>query len=181
MEILIALSIFSIMAVMSTSVLYTVFNTRDRTTVHSKRINQIQVAFVLIKRDFLQLFIPPKGMNNLIQFTRGGNINPLSLYKQSSLTDIEYHLTDQSLVRVNRSYLGNLKKSAAHSEVLLENVTRIQFEYIDKNYQRQDLWQSKEFPIAIRMTLSIKDIGQISELYLLPQSIYYEEQIKSKR
>ena len=173
LEILIALTIFSIMAVIASTVLYSVFNARDRTTQHAIRLSELQITMVLMERDITQMLKRPLVLNkNTIEFTRGGLINPLGYEKKSSLTRVMYQLTNTTLVRISHPFRLSLNEPSLKNdeEPLLTKVKQLSFKYIDNRFQTHDEWLTKNLPQAIRVTLTLEDWGEISVLYMLPQA-----------
>ncbi len=166
-EILIAISIFSIMAVIASSVLYTVFNARDRTTEHATALSQLQIAFVLIERDLTQIVNRPVtthtskenalvGLAHTISFSRGGIINPLFKNKESSIGRVKYFLKNKQLIRDYDMAVDRNKSSKTNSEVLLDQVTALDFNFIDKNSQSLSQWYDQALPKAVRITIGHK-------------------------
>ncbi len=190
-EILIALSIFSIMAVMSSTVLYTTFNARDKTTEHAIRLSKLQVAMVLIERDFSQIVNQPisvasisqagvVGLSEEIKFSRGGVINPLFEEKRSTIGRVKYFLDNNKLIRSSSVAINRAKQLTSQTEVLLSNVLELKFEYINKNGLVQQQWYNKELPKAIRISLQLDDWGKISQIYVLSQSKIYVKKIANE-
>jgi general secretion pathway protein J len=181
-EILIALTIFSIMAVMGTTVLYSVFSARDRTTEHAVRLSDIQIAMVLLDRDITQILDAPLQLdNNAMEFTRGGMVNPLAAKKRSTLLRVSYSLHDKTLVRtINRlnQVIGTMRRDDI-TLPLLKKVDKLDITYMDKRYQTHQTWRARQLPNAIRITLSLDDFGEISELYLLPHTTHLKQRLKN--
>jgi general secretion pathway protein J len=113
LEVLIALSVFSIIGVASYRVLISVIATQQTTEKHSFKLNRLQKAMNIIDRDLQQLVqrdirtrLEPNstedkkdaaslmvgGTNSyLIEFTRGGRRNPLKL-SRSALQRVAYDI-----------------------------------------------------------------------------------------
>lgn len=188
-EILIALSIFSIMAVITSTVLFSVFNARDRTTEHAVRLSQLQITFILIERDLTQIVNRPirtatnlenalLGQIDTLSFSRGGMINPLFKKKQSSLARVRYSLKNQQLIRQNEMAVDRSTSTEPYTEVLLNNVEQLKFNYIDKNGQKQQQWYDKKLPKAVRITIQHKYWGELSQIYALTQAHSYDKKFK---
>lgn len=187
-EILIALTIFSIMAAITSSVLYTVFNAREKTTYHAQQLSQLQLAFVLIERDFSQILFKgiktyegkqPSvlGLENDIRFSRGGIMNPLSEKKQSSLNRIHYYVVDNKLVRESEAAINRDITITPNQQILLEEVKQIRFEYINETQMAQNQWYQKKLPYAIRISIDHDYWGKLSQIYMLNQSREYHAKI----
>lgn len=187
-EVIIALSIFSIMAVISSTVLYTTFNARDKTMEHSVRLSKLQVAFVLIERDLSQIVNRPVtihsiahasviGLIDKINFSRGGNINPLFEKKISSIMRVQYYLNNNNLIRSNEMAVDRAEPKAPQTEIIIRDVLELKFEYINKDGRVTEQWYTNNLPKAIRLTLNLKDWGKISQIYALKQSQIYSRKI----
>src|ERR1043166_8093444 len=112
-EILIALSIFAVMSVIISSVLFTVFKTRSRVNEHADRLSELQFAVILMQRDFEQAILrsitdengtPLPGLmgdSTHIEFTRTGYTNPLYQEQRSSLQRVAYYINMDKLMRKN--------------------------------------------------------------------------------
>ncbi len=183
-EILIALSIFSIMAGITSSVLYSVFNARDKTTEHAIKLAEMQLAFVLIERDLSQIVFRPiktavgketsvMGLESDLRFSRGGIVNPLSEKKQSTLSRVHYFLQNKTLKREMQMAVNRSLDIPSASETLLSNIDSLKFEYLDENNQPISQWYNKKLPYAIRISLKSDDWGELSQIYSLSQSRQY--------
>ena len=188
-ELLIAISIFSIMAVVASTVLFTVFNAREQTTEHAIQTSELQIAFVLIERDLTQIVNRAiqtsttlenavTGGQDKLTFSRGGIINPLFKNARSTLSRIEYSLKDRSLIRSSTFLADKISNPVAKEEVLLKQVNSLTFQFIDKNGQPQPQWYDKNLPKAIRVTLTHKKWGKISQIYALNQYLVLHAKIE---
>lgn len=182
-EVLIALVIFAIIAVIATSVLYTVFNARDKTTAYAVRLSELQIAMVLIERDITQIVNRNVNLTKTsIEFTRGGLMNPLGYEKRSTLIRVQYQFMSNVLTRsTNSNTLKFPENNNDQTETLLTNLKSLSFKYIDKRFQTHDEWHAKELPIAMRVTITLSDWGEISELYVLPGATKLSLRLKNRR
>lgn len=186
-EILIALTIFSIMATITSSVLYAVFQSRDKTISHAVKLSEVQMAFVLIERDLTQIVNHPiktaltkesavLGEENIIHFTRGGIVNPLNSKKESTFNRVIYLLENGIFLRKNQMAVNTNQTISHYEKILLTDITELRFNYIDANNQVLSHWYNKKLPKAIRITIKTKQWGKLSQIYSLPQSrSYYEK------
>jgi general secretion pathway protein J len=183
-EILIALTIFSVMAGITSSVLYSVFNARERTTDHAIQLSNMQLAFVIIERDLTQIIFNPiktyqgketsvLGLENEIRFSRGGNPNPLSEKKQSSLVRIHYLLKDNQLIRESEPAISRDIIIQPSQQILLKDINHLTFEFINENQMAQTQWYQKKIPYAIRISINSSYWGKLSQIFMLNQSRQY--------
>src|SRR3989338_10160394 len=140
-EIMIALFIFAIMAVMAATGLFAIIKSRDITEKHNARIVQLQTAMVIMQQDFQQLIDRPITdelgqpqpalwvTNNQIIFTRAGYVNPLGVYQRSNLQRVSYFVANNQLDR--KSWL-TLDRAAGDppslQRVLINNVDSMQIQ-----------------------------------------------------
>lgn len=187
-EVMIALLIFSIMAAISSTMLYHVFNSRDKTTKQSIRLSQIQIAFVLIKRDLSQIvnrkiqnqhLSKPsfEGEQNSLRFSRGGIVNPNELQKRSTLARISYTMENHQLIRHSSAQIDAVSQNEENNETLLSDVKSLSFAYLDNKFQVLHEWKQRRLPVAIRIDLELKNEGAFSILYALPSGFKRHEKI----
>lgn len=182
-EVLVALSIFSIMAVMGTSILYTMFNTRDTTAEHANRMSQLQMAMVLIEQDLTQIVMQPLDLqSDHLEFSRGGIVHPDNKKMGSTLNRVRYSVDNYELIRQSDELNQIIHPSAktTQSRILLRDVQAFKVAYIDRRLQTHDLWRANRVPFGIRVSLTLKEVGEISKLYLLPQSTHIFKRFQSE-
>ncbi|ARN75597.1 type II secretion system minor pseudopilin GspJ [Oceanicoccus sagamiensis] len=105
LEVLIALSIFSLIGIASYQVLNTTIQSQQATEVYSRLLSQRQKALMIIDRDLQQVlvrnirnttsdsvsFLEVNQQNYPLEFSRGGHRNPLML-PRSSMQRIAYDI-----------------------------------------------------------------------------------------
>ncbi|HHT0591590.1 TPA: GspJ family T2SS minor pseudopilin variant LspJ [Legionella anisa] len=192
-EILIALSIFAILATITSSVLYNAFTTRARVNEQSERLNELQLAISLIQQDTrqtverpirsneMQLLPPFIGQKNYVEFTRDGNINPASIEKRSTLKRVAYVCQQGTLIRRTWSSLDIINQKSYEDKLLLNRLTNCHFGYLNQNLQILPEWreqaitlnQRKEpFPKALQFNMTLQDQGEMNLLFILPGALY---------
>lgn len=185
LEILIALVVFAILAVITSTVLYNVFTIKDTSYSASKQLRQLQMALSIIKQDLIQAIEKPEsidlihqknaliGDENKITFTRGGIINPNFKDKRSSLQRVSYQLKNNHLYRYSWIRVDRPRKNIHQEQILLSHIKSFKIKYIDKQLKRLDNWQQKKLPYAVDLTFEHVNLGSFSQLFLLPQSLNY--------
>ncbi|HSC47386.1 MAG TPA: type II secretion system minor pseudopilin GspJ, partial [Gammaproteobacteria bacterium] len=113
LELLVAIAIFAVLAVMAYGGLNSVIRQREQNDTAMLRLKQLQQAMAIMTRDFAQMAPRPvrdqlggvhcalsAGPNNVppIEFTRGGWTNPLGVIR-STQQRVAYALEDGTLVR----------------------------------------------------------------------------------
>lgn len=185
-EVLVALFIFAIISTLMASALHTILSSQSSVEKRTTRFAQLQMAMTLMSRDIEQIIDRPittqnnslesavTGNENQITFTHAGLMNPSAQLLRSTLQRTNYHLEDQTLVRVTWPQLDQTSQTLSHQRPLLNDVTRLQIEYIDNKGYVSHRWppgdqaSNDELPRAIRITLTLKELGKISQTYLVP-------------
>jgi len=186
LELLISMSIFSILSLMAYSGLQEVINTKTHTEVVSKRLVQLQQAFMFIGRDIEQAVArsvrngfgePEAAMQGstfgreILTLTRAGYSNPLKI-KRSNLQRVGYRLEDDKLLRLNWRMLDQDFEQASQSRELLDKVEKIEIRYFDEKAQPLDQWPdpllnngNDKLPHAVEFKITLEDMGEIRRLF----------------
>ena len=187
LEILIALFIFTIVSMIMVSALHTIFNIQSATEKQSARLDQLQLAMLIISRDIEQTINRPVlnsqgaqdgpliGAKNSITFTHGGLANPLGQLHRSTLQRTRYSLKNDTLVRESWDVLDQTPDSQINARNILNPVSELHFEYLDDKGKFQTEWPPVEqsqvpLPRAVRVSFIIKKWGKLSQLYLINSS-----------
>jgi general secretion pathway protein J len=186
-ELLVALAIFSIMSLMAYQGMQSVFTTRAHTDDEAKRLQAVQMAFLYLQRDlgFISareirdeygdsqsaFKLAEQGVMRL-ELTRAGHRNPAQL-PRSSLQRVAYSLDDNKLHRLYWRVLDRAPDSQAVDRELLDNVESLEIRVLDERDEWQQYWptsgSSRILPRAIEVTLTLKDWGPLTRLFMLPE------------
>jgi len=133
-EIMVALSVFAILATITAGVMYHVFSTRARVAQQADQLNQLQLVMTLLSHDTVQ-FIPRSirvkddhnfpmfiGTNEYTEFTRGGLVNPHAAGQRSTLKRIAYLCKDKRLVRRSWETLDSPNRNSFEDKLLLDKL-----------------------------------------------------------
>jgi general secretion pathway protein J len=192
LEILIAMAIFTLIGLASTSVLTTVIDSDQASSQRFEKLEGLQRAMLTLERDILQAIpraIRVNGEANTtvmrggrdlldseadgIGFVRAGWHNPQLMLPRSTLQAVGYRLQEGQLQRVYGNYLDNVIGFEPKVKVLLQDVTdfRVEFLTSSKNNGEEASWQEsyvgKVLPLAVAVTLNSKDFGQIRREFFL--------------
>lgn len=185
LEILVALSIFTLVAMMMATGLHTILASQSQLEAKTKRLAELQMALLLLSRDIEQIIDRPitnakgeveqalvGGLSN-VAFTHGGVTNPLNQRTQSSLQRTRYLLDQNQLLRETSAVLDQTANTTYARRLLLQHVDDLQLNYLDDHGHFQNQWppfngNANHLPHAIRITLILKNWGKISQLYLIP-------------
>lgn len=189
LEILIALLVFSIVSMIMVSALHNVFNSQSVTEKHAAALSKLQVALLLMSHDFEQTINRPItnaknilegpfiGTSDTVTFTHAGFANPLGNIARSTLQRTAYSLTNKGqLIRTIWPVLDQTQKTLPSNRVILDSVTALRFDYLDKQGKFQNNWPPADqkqgiFPRAVQVTITLNNWGTISQLYLIPAEV----------
>jgi general secretion pathway protein J len=150
LELLVALAIFSLIAVMAYGGLETVLNQQSRTEENADSLATLEKTYLIMQRDIEQM-VPrtirdeygdsqaPLVGTSLFQFTRGGWNNPAN-QPRSTLQRVGYALQDQQLIRYAWMVLDRAQDSAPVQQPLADDIKSMQVRYLDQTGNWQDQW-----------------------------------------
>lgn len=188
LEVLIAMAIFSLIGLASFTLFNTVFISDERSNAHQQRLNQLQRAFLLMERDFLQIsrrtvrvnaeqplsgYLHAGGSDDFsgdhvesLGFVRAGWQNPGLLLPRSELQSVVYRVEQGKLQRLHYNFVDVSLADEPKVRDLLVDVENIAFEFY---YQQK--WQTKppsqDLPQAIAIELTLAEVGVIRRQFLV--------------
>ena len=191
LELLIASIIFAIMAVMAYGGLDNVINNSESSQQSLKRLQQVQQSISVLNRDFSQIIqrgirdeygnkqpylTAASNIDNLIEFTRAGRVNPAELLR-SNLLRVAYRFDDEKLVRLQWPQLDRAQGTEARQTTIIDNVEEVTLRFLDENGEWREQWPPLNAspgntpgnvspkPAAIEIVMQLKDWGDIRRLY----------------
>lgn len=192
-EVMIALSVFAIIAAISSGVMYHVFDVRGRVATQANQLDELQLALTLIEHDTIQ-FVPRTvrtkdahvfasftGTHQYMEFTRGGQVNPKGLALRSTLKRVAFLCSDKQLVRRSWDVLDTLNRRGYEDKVLLSNLEACSFSYVSINHQIMPEWvayrtdqnqRMEVVPSAIQITINPAEWGKMTFLFVLAEGLY---------
>jgi general secretion pathway protein J len=188
-EVIIAIAIFSMLALGANALLANVTKSNELSAAREGQFEQLQRAMLIMERDFLQIQqrIPrTQGIeNNLvitggefefesdaygIGFVRGGWRNPQLRLKRSSLQNVAYRLQEKRLERLHTNYVDVTIGTEPYVRILLEDVTDFKVELlrdIKSNLKWSETIPAAELPYAIAITITSDTFGVIRREFLV--------------
>jgi len=192
LELLIASIIFAIMAIMAYGGLANVMENSKSSERALKRLQQIQQSISVVSRDLSQLvprairdeygnvqpaLIAGTNIDNLVEFTRGGRVNPANLLR-STLLRVAYQFDDEKLIRLQWPQLDRAPGIEAKKTTLLDNVDEVTLRFLDQKNKWHEQWPPLNSstgapggvtaePVAIEIILKLNDWGEIRRLYAM--------------
>ena len=184
MEVLLALFIFAIVMTMIAGGFNVAMRAEQQVAEASKQLKVIQLAETIITRDLEQIiqrpirdengelqpaFIFAPLDENMLQFTRAGNINPQSSAKRSTLLRVAYSLIDGNLVRKTWRVLDRNFDSEPDQRILLQNVAGLQLQILNEDNQFYELTERLiTTPRVLQLTIALSDQGNMTRIIKLP-------------
>ena len=189
MELLVAMVIFAIMSAIAYSGLQAILNTRAQTDITAAKLKDLQTAILFLKQDIEQtierdvrdgygtsqhaLIGGTSGLYPL-ELTRAGNSNPLGI-PRSNLKRIAYSLVNNEFFRLSWKHLDRPQETMPTKFKLLDNVSSFEVRYLDQKQEWQSSWpptsstdqSSPGLPVAIEITLTLEQWGEIKRLFLV--------------
>lgn len=185
-EILIALFIFALVAVITTTVLRTVLNTRDGINHSMDELGELQIAMALMEQDFrqvtqrnIQTGLPNTefsfvGVAEKVSFTRAGLVNPLMQFTKSTLQRAHYYYQDGNLYRVTSSVLDPPRETKEISKKILSHLEKFTFSFMGEQNTIYPSWPVIEtqeevitLPRAVKVYIKLKNQGEMNLLFPL--------------
>ncbi len=198
LEVLVAISIFSVVSLASFTIFDTVLRGDENSKVRSERQNELQRAFLLMERDFLQIAkrsmrisgeAPSKNFlqtsddsfladEQAIAFVRSGWTNPGLLLPRSDMQNVAYRVVDETLERLHFNFVDAVVGQEPRVRPLITQVTSLAFEYYDGT-KWQKKWSGNTLPLAIAIEIETKDYGLIRRQFLVAGDIVAGKAIKT--
>lgn len=190
LELLVAMSVFAIMAVATYTGLRSVLFNQTDVEAQAQRLGEIQMAFYLLAQDIQQTlprFVideygdrqPALQSNEVnddfLRLTRAGWDNPLG-QQRASLQRLAYRLEQGHLLRLYWDTLDRSGIGEPRQTTLLENVAAIEVRFLDKQNTWQTQWPPgdagatvglEELPRAVELQVTLEDWGTITRLFPL--------------
>ena len=188
LELLVAMSVFSILASIAYGGLSAVLTNNDHHERVSQRLSALQTTYVFLQRDIEQAIyrsirvdetqklpalysIPNEDL--LLELTRTGWQNPLE-QQRSELQRISYHINDGKLYRGYWNSIDRTQNAIQHETLMLSDFKSIQIRFLDTENKWHSVWPpygkddpNDQLPIAIETTIDSDGFGSIVRLFSL--------------
>lgn len=194
LEVLIAMAIFAVISLASFTIFDTVFSGDEKSKAKSERLNELNRAFIVIERDFLQIArrtvrfngeAPASGylhmddqgffsQTDALAFVRGGWSNPGLLLPRSDMQSVAYQLQDNTLNRLHFNFVDPVVGKEPKVRPLITEVEDLQFEYYLNGKWQKEL-KGKRLPLAIALIIQTTDFGEIRRQFLVAGDIVVDD------
>lgn len=188
LELVVAISIFSILASIAYGGLNTVLNNNEHHELVAKRLAALQTTYTFMQRDIEQLvqrsirdetdnklpaLYATGDENQLFELTHTGWLNPLQ-QERSELQRVYYRVEEGNLYRGYWSSLDRPAGTETHESVILNDFKAINIRFLDENKQWYPVWPpldqedlNHQLPVAIEITIETNEFGTITRLFSL--------------
>jgi general secretion pathway protein J len=189
LELLVALAIFSLIAVMAYGGLAVVLAQQGRTNEQADRLSRLQMAYQIMQRDIEQVIARPirdafgdermlmigVGSEGEIEFTRGGWNNPAG-HKRSTLQRVAYRVVDQELVRSVWYVLDRAQDTEPFETAIIDGVKEMEIRFLGDGEDWLDQWPPSDqlqsltdlpqiVPRAVEISIDIEFVGPLIWLF----------------
>lgn len=199
LELMVALSVFALMSAMAYGGLSSMIEAKRQVDANLDHSQAMQQAIFRLQSDLEQL--ADRGIRDGfgdhrpalageadigLSFTRHGWRNPLG-EPRAHLQRVRYRLDEENrLIRNHWRVLDRAQDSAPVETVLLEDVERLEWRYLDADRQWQDRWPPMDsnprapgnapaeaaidtpLPLAVELRLTTEDRGETRHLFAIP-------------
>ncbi len=187
-ELIVAVAVFAVVAVMAYSGLELLIHSRTDLEGQATRQREIELAVLRIERDLRQaLARPVRGAygEDVRAFVGSENSAQWSTLDLAADEDgvraqaqrVSYALVDRMLVRVSDRVLDRSPRETGRSRKLLGEVVRIRWRYLAGPKQDSDQWPPRAgisapeaLPRAVEFRIELADLGEIQRLVELPEA-----------
>lgn len=197
-EVLIALAVFAIIAVLTSSALQQTLGINQRLQTHMNEWERFALTIDHINQHITQMVprgvrgndgvpIPSfVGQKDYIEFTRGGYINPQGEKRQSSLARIALLCKNGKLIERRWPVLDSINRKQYQDDILLDNLSRCQFDFLSQQMEWLTPWRANTntgkrqntamemllLPKAIRLELDWRNQGKSQFIFINPIGNY---------
>lgn len=188
LELLVALSIFSVLSVMAYAGLQTVITTKTSTQQAAERIAEVQLVMMRISNDLRQAiprkirdeygdFSPAmqsdKSGDETMAWTRAGYRNPAQLTR-SNIQRVAYKLEEEKLIRITWPVLDRAQDTEAMESEVISGLEMIEWRYLNNENEWLSSWPEEgdkanlyPLPKAVEVSLELQDWGKVKRLILV--------------
>lgn len=191
-EVIVAVAISAIVAVMGFEAMQGALKSRDRLKEHAARLQSLQYTMRTFVQDLSQLsprpvreplgadYQPAVEGGTEFTFTRGGWTNPVGV-ERSTLQRVRYVVRDNKLYREYWLVLDAQLEPQPIPRLLLDGVVNFKVRFMDEGRNWQDIWPPaaqagaqltlRELgfrPLAVELTLETKDFGILTRIIEVP-------------
>lgn len=187
-EIIVALSIFSILSVMAFTGLNSVLSVQGIMESKGQHISSLQFTFKFMQRDLNQAITRTvrdqygqyqpmfkSDGDKVLTFTNSAARNPANAIR-SALQRVSYQIKDNQLYRHSWRQLDGASDADSRDLLLLKEVKYIEWKFLKQNNEWSNQWppinvelEDTGLPRAVSILIDSELYGDIYRIFLLPQ------------
>ncbi len=184
LELMVAISIFAIVSLLTMGGMTTVLDTQQHTEENLQRLTRLQMVFTILSRE-LQQFSPrsirdeygaviesissetSEGVSG-IEFSHQGRF---TLGNKVSLQRVAYYYEDEQLVKKVWRVLDRVEDTRPVKQVLLDNIEELNFSFYVAQLQDEGDWQDTWIEDenaqlrAVKLSLKMADYDEIYRIF----------------
>lgn len=184
LEVLVAVAIFALIGIASHRMLVSAIRVDSQTREQEQQLRQLLRAMTSLERDVEQavarpilasdggdepaFWSDPDGLG--LHWTRAGWSNPQAA-PRAQLQRVHWRHEDSNLLREYWPVLDRADDSAAQRQQVLQNITALQWRYLDRQGIWRTQWQGTEtqpLPRALEVRIEHRRFGALRRVLLLP-------------
>lgn len=190
LEILVAIFILAIIAVIMVRGLQIVITTKDNLQRNQGQMQQLNLTMSFLSGDIHNLINRSYRLANgalqlpimlhddagdTFEFIRGGLVNPMQ-QRQSNLQHAAYRLSKGRLIRLSWPVVDQAKVIKPEQRVLLKHITFLKWQFLGNDNRLYSGWPASGanyqlLPKAVKVTITIAKLGTIQRLFLVDNKI----------
>lgn len=187
LEVLIAVALFAMISLAASGMLVAMIDSSERGKVASDKLNELQMAFLVMERDFTQMTrrtVRLEGDEPLkefifsnessyssdtqgLAFVRQGWRNPGLLLPRSDVQAVTYQLEDDTLNRLHFIFVDAVVGEEPKVRPLITGVKQVDFEFHNGVKWSNEL-PKEDLPLAIAIELDLEEFGLVRRQFLVP-------------
>lgn len=179
-ELLIAMTVFAIVAVIGSVGLHTLLKTRLRLEESNRQLQKIISVEFLMRHDFTQMIdrrisdvsgskLPALIVTSAtdIEFTRGGAMDSLS-----HLQRVAYQFKNHQLYRLSWPVLDRVPETIVSKKILLNQIKSFSLQYVDQKNHLLEAWSNRtgsgeNFPKAVIVSIQFEDNEKLKWVFIV--------------
>ncbi|MBO1256833.1 type II secretion system minor pseudopilin GspJ [Alteromonas sp. 5E99-2] len=193
LEILVAMSIFTLIGFAATGLLSTVIDSNELSGERFDKLQRLQRAMIIIERDLQQAVarsaridgeisetviedgVSSESDADSLRFVRSGWLNPQFILPRSTLEPILYRVVEKRFERVSGHYVDGAIGNEPRVRVLLDDVTNFSVEFfigntLDGNVDWNESYTGTALPRGIALEIDTESFGIIRREFELAAS-----------
>lgn len=198
LELLIAIAVFAVLAIMSYGTLSNVLQAQTQTRDMAQKLYRVQQAVLHLERDIMQIVVRPirdeygstqnavvgnESGKYRLEFSRTGRPNPM-LAPRSFLQRVAYVMPVEEEHKLYRYVWPSMDRpddpeaAAPNKLLLLDDVEELTLRFYSEDGEEQSSWPPQSqtltqpsytvMPKAIKVVLKLKGMGEIYRLFEMP-------------